>query len=197
MSNSLKAWPDLLHTTNSYSLSNWNSNPYAPKWHLLKPKQNCNFVSVRVPLAGYRPVTASRRCRCSHGHWCPLTCTWHMSKQVSPANLIQCLAHSPKREPKEKVYSSPWMSYLISKSWEPLSLSLWKIKSVDFTFPCRSPSTDLRAQGREVQILTGCGSWISSSPKHRLKYILLPFPPWPCLSTAASLHFSPQADLIL
>lgn len=98
-------------------------------------------------------------------------------QNVSPASLIQGLAHSPKIESKEKVYFSPWMSYLMSKSWELLSHSLWKIKSLDFTLPCRSPNTDLRAQESEVQTLT---SWISSSPEHRLEYILLPFSLWPC-----------------
>lgn len=188
MSNSLKAWPDLLHSKNSYSLSNWNSNPRAPRWHLLKPKQNCNSVLVQVPLAGYRSVTASQKCRSSCGHRCSLTCTWCMSKtwglQTSSSvwHILQKVSLSGRSVPVlEQANWSPRGNL----SWEPLSHSLWKIKLLDFTFPCRSPNTDLRAQGSEVQILTRCEHLeLAARPNTDWNISCSPFPSWPCLPTA-------------
>lgn len=65
----------------------------------------------------------------------------------------------------------------------PLGHSLWKIKPLDFTFPCRSASTDLRAQGSEVQVFIGFGELDYQFTK--TEAYSAPFP-----SLALPLHFT-------
>lgn len=154
MSNSLKVWPDLLPSKNSYSLSNWNSNPCAPKWYLLKPKQHCNFVLVQVPLAGYRPVTASQRCRCSCGHGCSLSCTWHMSKtwalqtSFSVWHILQKVSLRRRSTP-----------VLEGATWSPSHGSHWAIHSGKSNHWI-SPSMQITKHGPE-----STGKWGSDSYK--------------------------------